>query len=121
MHACSNDNAGSNDDTVASLAILSNPQLSGDSVFFPLVSSLPSDNQPSSVASYYRTNAAVSPCNATSGPHARLGPACSTMTTPAPRVRGSHVWGVPELAQHARNILSVYLGDPPGGSVGAGS
>ena len=61
MHTCSNDNAGSNDDTVASLAILSNPQLSGNSVYFPLVSSLPSNNRPSSVASYYRTNAAVSP------------------------------------------------------------
>lgn len=54
----SNDNAGSNDDTVASLAILSNPQLSGTSVYFPLVSSLPSNNRPSSIASYYRTNAA---------------------------------------------------------------
>ena len=63
VHACSNDNAGSNDDTVASLAILSNPQLSGTSVYFPLVSSLPSNNRPSSVASYYRTNAAVSHCS----------------------------------------------------------
>ena len=63
VHACSNDNAGSNDDTVASLAILSNPQLSGDSVTFPLVSSLPSDNRPSSAASYYQTNAAVSHCS----------------------------------------------------------
>ena len=63
VHACSNDNAGSNDDIVASLAILSNPQLSGNSVYFPLVSSLPSNNRPSSIASYYRTNAAVSPCS----------------------------------------------------------
>ena len=69
VRACSNDNAGSNDDTVAALAILSNPQLSGNSVYFPLVSSLPSNNQPSSVASYYRTNAAVSCCSNLSGAH----------------------------------------------------
>ena len=88
MHACSNDNVGSNDDTVASLAILSNPQLSDSSVYFPLVSSLPSNNRPSSVASYYRTNAVVSHCSAYFGAHPRLCPACPTMPTPALGIEG---------------------------------
>ena len=59
---CSNGDANNNDDTVASLAILSNPQMiNGTSVLFPVVSNIDSDsNKPSDVAAYYRTNSVVS-------------------------------------------------------------
>ena len=47
---------------MASLAILSNPQMiNGTSVLFPVVSNIDSDsNKPSDVAAYYRTNSVVS-------------------------------------------------------------
>ena len=59
---CSNGDASNKDDTVASLAILSNPQMiNGTSVLFPVVSKIDSDsNKPSDVAAYYRTNSVVS-------------------------------------------------------------
>ena len=59
MCTCSTTNTS---DTVISLAIMSNPQLiNATSVVFPVVSSLVSNSQkPSSVASYYKDQGAVS-------------------------------------------------------------